>query len=192
MCSCACESERLDMGTNPNQMWMSLDIITEDCESLRCPTALQGRFARIERVPLRRPYVSPCELRKHRGCVPKLAGMLGQRPLHIRDEATHHGFVERVVKKEHAGLVGNILCRRISLFNADGGRVVAATAILGHPDQDPSGALEPDRLIGVFVRSDIVAGALRTRIAIEVVLGGTCTGSTVVDCGRSCLLVIIP
>ena len=60
----------------------------------------------------------------------KLAGMLGQRPFHIRDEATHHGFVERVVKKEHAGLVGNIVCTRISLFNADGGRVVAATAIL--------------------------------------------------------------
>jgi hypothetical protein len=60
----------------------------------------------------------------------KLAGMLGQRPFHIRDEATHHGFVERVVKKEHAGLVGNIVCRRISLFNADGGRVVAETAIL--------------------------------------------------------------
>jgi len=60
----------------------------------------------------------------------KLAGMLGQRPFHIRDEATHHGFVEWVVKKEHSGLIGNIVCTRISLFNADGGRVVAATTIL--------------------------------------------------------------
>jgi len=60
----------------------------------------------------------------------RLAGMLGQRPFHIRDEVTHHGFVERVVKKEHGGLVRNIVGTRISLINADGGRVVAATAIL--------------------------------------------------------------
>ena len=56
--------------------------------------------------------------------------MLGQRPFLIRDEATHHRFVEPVVKKENAGLVRNIVCTRISLFNADGGRAVAATAIL--------------------------------------------------------------
>ncbi len=61
----------------------------------------------------------------------------------------------------------------------------------GHPDQDPSGALEPHRLVGAFVRSDIVASALRTRLAVEVDGGGTCAGITLVYSGRSCLLVVV-
>ena len=79
-------------------------VWTSQTAKLRCPTALQDQFARIHRVPL-------CRDRDRSIFATKLRGL-----------------IKRVVK-ERARRAGWECRMYISLFNADRGRIVAATAI---------------------------------------------------------------